>query len=363
MFIMIDPSYIEKVLIRIPELESELSDPATASDHNKFRRVMQEHARLKKIEKKAQHLFDLQTSLTENREMAADESEPELAEMAAAEIEEIEAEIPGIEKDLRMILLPPDPDDIRNAVMEIRAGTGGDEAALFAGDLFRMYSRYAETSGWKVSVVDASPSEVGGYKEVVFTVEGTGAYGVMRYECGTHRVQRVPTTESSGRIHTSAATVAVFPEVEASDDIDIPASDIRVDIYRASGPGGQCVNTTDSAVRLTHIPTGAVAQSQDQKSQHRNKEKAMGVLKARVLDAIKREEAAKQGAARRSQIGSGDRSERIRTYNFPQNRLTDHRIGLTLYSLDRIIEGDLAEVALPLREHDLEVRMQEELEM
>ena len=350
------------MLKRIPELEAELSDPATAANHNKFRRVMQEHSRLKRIEKEAQNLFDLQTALVENREMAADESEAELAEMAAAEIEEIEAKLPGVEKALRLILLPPDPDDSRNAVMEIRAGTGGDEAALFAGDLFRMYSRYSETAGWKISVVDASTSEVGGYKEVVFTVEGAGAYGVMRYECGTHRVQRVPTTESSGRIHTSAATVAVFPEVEASDDIDIPAADIRVDIYRASGPGGQCVNTTDSAVRLTHIPTGVVAQSQDQKSQHRNKEKAMGVLKARVLDAIRREEAAKQGAARRSQIGSGDRSERIRTYNFPQNRLTDHRIGLTLYSLDRIMEGDLAEVVTPLREHNMEVRMQDELE-
>jgi len=359
---MIDSSYIESILKRIPELEAELSDPATAANHNKFRRVMQEHSRLKRIEKEAQNLFDLQTALVENREMAADESEAELAEMAAAEIEEIEAELPGVEKALRLILLPPDPDDSRNAVMEIRAGTGGDEAALFAGDLFRMYSRYSETAGWKISVVDASTSEVGGYKEVVFTVEGAGAYGVMRYECGTHRVQRVPSTESSGRIHTSAATVAVFPEVEASDDIDIPAADIRVDIYRASGPGGQCVNTTDSAVRLTHIPTGVVAQSQDQKSQHRNKEKAMGVLKARVLDAIRREEAAKQGAARRSQIGSGDRSERIRTYNFPQNRLTDHRIGLTLYSLDRIMEGDLAEVVTPLREHNMEVRMQDELE-
>jgi len=360
---MIDSSYIENVLTRIPELESELSDPATSADQSKFRRVMQEHARLKKIEKKARHLFDLQTRLVENRELAADESEPELAEMAAAELEEIEVELPGVERELRLILLPPDPDDARNAVMEIRAGTGGDEAALFAGDLFRMYSRYAEAVGWKINVVDASTSEVGGYKEVVFTVEGTGAYGVMRYECGTHRVQRVPTTESSGRIHTSAATVAVFPEVDSSDDIDIPASDIRVDIYRASGPGGQCVNTTDSAVRLTHIPTGVVAQSQDQKSQHRNKEKAMGVLKARVLDAIKREEAAKQGAARRSQIGSGDRSERIRTYNFPQNRLTDHRIGLTLYSLDRVMEGDLAEVVTPLREHDMESRMQDELEI
>jgi peptide chain release factor 1 len=358
---MIDSAYIENILTRIPALEAELSDPATASNHNKFRRVMQEHAGLKRIEKKAQHLFSLQTRLAENRELAADESEPELAEMAKAELEEIEAELPGVEKDLRVSLLPPDPDDGRNAVIEIRAGTGGDEAALFAGDLFRMYNRYSDGAGWKVSVVDASASEVGGYKEVVFTVEGSEAYGILRYESGTHRVQRVPSTESQGRIHTSAATVAVFPEAEADDDIDIPDCDIRVDVYRASGPGGQCVNTTDSAVRITHIPTGVVAQSQDQKSQHRNREKAMGVLKARVLDQKRRDEAEKQGASRRSMIGSGDRSGRIRTYNFPQNRLTDHRIGLTLYSLDRVMEGDLGEIVKPLREHDLEERMKDEL--
>ncbi|MBT3191652.1 MAG: peptide chain release factor 1 [Verrucomicrobia bacterium] len=358
---MIDSAYIENILTRIPALEAELSDPATASNHNKFRRVMQEHAGLKRIEKKAQHLFSLQTRLAENRELAADESEPELAEMAKAELEEIEAELPGVEKDLRVSLLPPDPDDGRNAVIEIRAGTGGDEAALFAGDLFRMYNRYSDGAGWKVSVVDASASEVGGYKEVVFTVEGSEAYGILRYESGTHRVQRVPSTESQGRIHTSAATVAVFPEAEADDDIDIPDCDIRVDVYRASGPGGQCVNTTDSAVRITHIPTGVVAQSQDQKSQHRNREKAMGVLKARVLDQKRHDEAEKQGASRRSMIGSGDRSGRIRTYNFPQNRLTDHRIGLTLYSLDRVMEGDLGEIVKPLREHDLEERMKDEL--
>ena len=358
---MIDPSYIENLLTRIPALEAELSDPATAANHNRFRKVMQEHARLKRIEKKARRLLSLQTRLSENREMAADTSEPELAEMAAAELEEIESELPKVEKDLNISLLPPDPDDGRNAVMEIRAGTGGDEAALFAGDLFRMYNRYADDAGWKLSVVDASASEVGGFKEVVFTVEGAGAYGILRYESGTHRVQRVPSTESAGRIHTSAATVAVFPEVEADDDIEIPPEDIRVDVYRASGPGGQCVNTTDSAVRITHLPSGVVAQSQDQKSQHRNREKAMGVLKARVLDQKRRDEAEKQGASRRSQIGSGDRSGRVRTYNFPQNRLTDHRIGLTLYSLDRVMEGDLSEVVTPLREHDLEARMKEEL--
>jgi peptide chain release factor 1 len=358
---MIDTSYIESILTRIPELEAELSDPATAKNQNKFRSVMREHANLKRIEKKATRLVSLQTRLVENREMAADQSEPELAEMAAAEVDEIEAELPGAEKDLRVSLLPPDPDEGRNAVFEIRAGTGGDEAAIFAGDLFRMYNRYSESAGWKISIVDASASGVGGFKEVVFTVTGDGAYGILRYEGGTHRVQRVPATESQGRIHTSAATVAVFPEAEAEDDLDIPDCDIRVDVYRASGPGGQCVNTTDSAVRITHIPTGVVAQSQDQKSQHRNREKAMGVLKSRVLDQIRRDEAEKQGASRRSMIGSGDRSGRIRTYNFPQNRLTDHRIGLTLYSLGRVMEGELGDVIQPLREHDQEARMKEEL--
>jgi peptide chain release factor 1 len=224
-----------------------------------------------------------------------------------------------------------------------------------------MYSRYAEHEGWRIGMIDASPSEVGGYKEVVFSVEGTGVYGRLRYEGGGHRVQRVPVTESQGRIHTSAATVAVFPEAEPEDEIEIPHEDVRVDIFRSSGPGGQSVNTTDSAVRLTHLPTGIVVQCQDEKSQHRNKEKAMNVLKARILDMKQQEEAAKMGQTRRSMIGSGDRSERVRTYNFPQNRLTDHRINLTLYSLDRIMDGELAEVLNSLREHDVELRLQAEM--
>jgi peptide chain release factor 1 len=259
-------------------------------------------------------------------------------------------------------LLPPDPNDDRNAIMEVRAGTGGDEAALFAGDLFRMYSRFAEEKGWKLRLIDVSPSEIGGYKEVVFSIEGKGGvYGQLRYESGTHRVQRVPETESQGRIHTSAATVAVFPEAEEQDDIDIAPDEIRVDIFRSSGPGGQSVNTTDSAVRLTHLPTGIVVQCQDEKSQHRNKERAMSVLKARILDQKQREEAERKGDVRRSQIGSGDRSGRIRTYNFPQNRLTDHRINLTLYSLDRVIEGNLGELIAALRDHDIALRLEEEV--
>jgi len=358
---MIEPALIDRVLFRVPQIEAMLSDPATATDQKRFRKLLKEHSHLKGVADKANRYRALLQRIEENRGMMADGDDPELAELAEAEIVESEAELPAAEKALRMSLLPPDPDDARNAIMEIRAGTGGDEAALFAGDLYRMYTRYAEEKGWKTSIVEANTSELGGYKEIIFSVTGDGVYGIMRYESGTHRVQRVPQTETQGRIHTSAATVAVFPEVEEEDDFEIPPEDVRIDIFRSSGPGGQSVNTTDSAVRLTHIPTGVTVQCQDEKSQHRNREKAMMVLKARLLDHKLREEAEKQGAARRSQIGSGDRSERIRTYNFPQNRLTDHRINLTLYSLDRIVEGLLDDVIVPLREHDVEARLTTEL--
>ena len=354
---MIDRDYIEKVLAPLHDIEAELSTPEAAADQKRFRSLVQEHAHLRGIEKNAERYLSLLDRLAENRELAADESEADLAELAAAEIEEIEEAIPGAEKALMVSLLPPDPDRNRNGIMEIRAGTGGDEAALFAGDLFRMYGRYAESRGWKIDLIDASTSEIGGYKEVVFSVEGENVYGSLRHEMGGHRVQRVPGTESSGRIHTSAATVAVFPEADDDDEIDLNPEEIRVDIYCASGPGGQGVNTTYSAVRVTHLPTGIVAQSQDERSQHRNKEKAMSVLSARILDQKRREEAEKMGDARRSQIGSGDRSERIRTYNFPQNRLTDHRINLTLYSLDRVMEGGLDELLNAIAEHDLETRL------
>jgi peptide chain release factor 1 len=358
---MIEPALIDSVMIRVPEIEARLSDPATATDQRLFRKLIKEHAHLKRVADKAAVYRNLLKQIEDSKAMLAEGGDPDLAELAQAELEESESALPEAEKALRMSLLPPDPDDSRNAIMEIRAGTGGDEAALFAGDLYRMYTRYAEEQGWKTSMVEANASEIGGYKEVIFSVAGDGVYGTMRYESGTHRVQRVPQTEAQGRIHTSAATVAVFPEVEEDDDIEIPADEIRIDIFRSSGPGGQSVNTTDSAVRLTHIPTGVTVQCQDEKSQHRNREKAMMVLKARLLDHKMREEAEKQGAARRSQIGSGDRSERIRTYNFPQNRLTDHRINLTLYSLDRIIEGQLNDVIGPLREQDIESRMKTEL--
>jgi peptide chain release factor 1 len=358
---MIEAALIDRVLFRVPQIEAMLSDPATAADQKRFRTLIKEHSHLKRVAEKAKRYQTLQRRIEENTAMLTEADDPELAELAQAELQESEAELPEAEKALRMSLLPPDPDDARNAIMEIRAGTGGDEAAIFAGDLYRMYTRYAEEHGWKTGIVEANPSELGGFKEIIFTVTGDGVYGIMRYECGTHRVQRVPQTETQGRIHTSAATVAVFPEVEEDDDIDIPPEDVRIDIFRSSGPGGQSVNTTDSAVRVTHIPTGVTVQCQDEKSQHRNREKAMMVLKARLLDHKLREEAEKQGAARRLQIGSGDRSERIRTYNFPQNRLTDHRINLTLYSLDRIVEGKIDDVIGPLREHDVEARLTAEL--
>lgn len=358
---MIDTAYISKLLKRLPDIEQELSQPETIANQTKFRKLVTEHSSLSKLSKKSEKYISLDKTIRDNRELINDEdADPELREMAEMEIAELEEALPAAERELRFAMLKPNPDDARNAILEIRAGTGGDEAALFAADLFRMYNRYAEEHEWKTNIIDASSNEVGGYKEIVFSIEGKNVYGTIQYEMGGHRVQRVPATEAAGRIHTSAATVAVFPEAEAQDNVDIPAEDMRIDIYRSSGPGGQSVNTTDSAVRITHIPTGIMAQSQDEKSQHRNREKAMSVLKSRVLDARKREAEEKKGAARRSQIGSGDRSQRVRTYNFPQNRLTDHRINLTLYSLDRIMEGDMKDLLHALREHDMELRLKEE---
>ncbi len=357
---MIDREHIERALSRLPRIEAELSSPATAANQKRFRELVQEHAALKRLAARAQRFFTLTADAAEHRALLGSEGpDADLRELARAEIADLEAALPAAERELLEALLPPDPNEGRNAILEIRAGTGGDEAALFAGDLFRMYNRYVATKGWKLNLVDASTSDIGGYKEVVFSVEGRDVYGTLRYESGTHRVQRVPVTEAAGRIHTSAATVAVFPEVEADDDVEINPQDLRIDIFCASGPGGQGVNTTYSAVRITHLPTGAVAQSQDERSQHRNKEKCLKVLKARILDARRRIEEEKLGKARRSQIGSGDRSERIRTYNFPQNRVTDHRINLTLYSLNRVIEGELEELVAALRQHDLQLRLAE----
>ena len=357
---MIDKDYIERRLQKLPGIEADLADPATIANQKKLRELVRQHAALKKLERKAQRYFELRDDISEHRELMGGD-DTELKELAAAEMEDLEKALPQAEKDLMVALLPPDVDADRDAILEIRAGTGGNEAALFAGDLFRLYNRCAEQNGWKISLVDASTGEIGGYKEIIFSVEGKGAYGRLRYESGGHRVQRVPVTESQGRIHTSAATVAVFPKAEIEDDIVLSPDEVRVDIFRSSGPGGQSVNTTDSAVRVTHVPTGIVVQCQDEKSQHRNKEKAMSVLKSRILDRKRQEEQEQMGNKRRSLIGSGDRSERVRTYNFPQNRLTDHRVNLTLYSLDRIMDGDIEDLLQTLAAHDMEMRLEAEL--
>jgi len=320
---LVDSDQIENVLGRLKSVEAELGDPDVLKDRRRYRGVLSDYAFLKKLD----------------------------YAWTAYQLGE------ATERELTAALLPPDPLEQRQAVMEIRAGTGGDEAALFAGDLFRMYSRYCEAKGWRISVMSANQTSLAGYKEVVFTVQGEGSYGEFRFESGAHRVQRVPTTETQGRIHTSAATVVVFPEAEEDDELEIPEKDIRIDLFCAGGAGGQHVNKTESAVRMTHLPTGLVAVCQDERSQIRNREKCLMTLKARILDFRRREEEAKLGADRLTLRGSGDRSDKIRTYNFPQNRMTDHRIGLTLYALDRIIEGELGPLMNALHENDLDDRL------
>ena len=359
---MIDKTYLERLLARISELETEMSQPGVASDPNKMRGLMQDYNHQKEVAAHAQTLLALQDTITESQELLADsDTDDELKEMAEMELAEASEKLPAAEKAIMIALIPPDPSDSKNVIMEIRAGTGGDEAAIFAGDLYRMYSRYAEVNGLKVGVMDVNSSEAGGYKEVVFSVEGENAYKTLKYESGTHRVQRVPETETQGRVHTSAATIAVLAEVE-DVDIEIRNEDLKIDTYRAQGAGGQHVNTTDSAIRITHIPTGTVVQCQDERSQHKNKAAAMRVLRARIYEEQQQAVDAEQAEARRSQVGSGDRSEKIRTYNYPQNRLTDHRINLTLYKLDRVMEGDINDVFQALYEHDVEIKMKSQTE-
>lgn len=359
---MIERRQIERMLERLQAVESALTDPAVLGNRRLLREKVREHAAYKRLDTLARAYFRILDEIESGRQLALDESaDNELRSMARSEVASLEASLPQAERDVLYALLPPDPADERNAVIEIRAGTGGEEAALFAANLYRMYSRYCEIKRWKISVLDSSSSDMDGYKEIVFMVTGPGAYGAFRFESGGHRVQRVPVTEAQGRIHTSAATVGAFPEAEEEDEIDIPAGELRIDIFCAGGKGGQSVNTTYSAIRMTHLPTGLVAQCQDERSQLRNKEKALAVLKSRLLDQRRQAEAAKQGKTRRDLIGSGDRSQRIRTYNFPQNRMTDHRINLTLYSLDRIIEGDLGNLFESLQRHDLGQRLESEL--
>jgi peptide chain release factor 1 len=358
---MIDRDHLARVLGRLPVIEAELSSPATAANQKRYRELVQEHVSLSRLREHTRRFEQVESELAGHREILESQAaDPELKEMARAELDSLALGLASAEQDVFLALLPPDPNDRRAAIMEIRAGTGGDEASLFAGDLFRMYGRYAAAQRWKTTVIDASASSVGGYKDLVFSITGENVYGVLRYEGGVHRVQRVPVTESSGRIHTSTATVAVFPEVEETDEIEIKPEEVRLDLFCASGPGGQSVNTTYSAVRVTHLPTGIVAQSQDERSQQRNREKAMSVLKARLLDQRRLDEEAKMGNTRRSMIGTGDRSERIRTYNFPQNRLTDHRINFTLYSLDRVMEGELGSLVSALKHRDIEIRLARE---
>ncbi|MBJ6801167.1 peptide chain release factor 1 [Geomonas propionica] len=334
---------------RFGELESLLSDPEVLANQTEFRKLSKEHAGLTELIAAYREYKKVLADMEGNKELLK-EPDQEMREMAQAELETLEERREQLESEIQVLLLPKDPNDDKSVVLEIRAGTGGDESALFAGDLFRMYSRFAETNRWKVEVISASESERGGFKEVIALVEGDGVFAKLKYESGTHRVQRVPETEAQGRIHTSACTVAVMPEAE-DVDIDINPTDLKIDVYRSSGAGGQHVNTTDSAVRITHLPTGTVVACQEERSQIKNRAKAMKVLKSRILDNIVMEQNAKMAADRKSQVGSGDRSERIRTYNFPQGRMTDHRIGLTLYRLDSIMAGDISEIADSLRAH------------
>ena len=325
------------------QLESQISDPEVMSDRSKWQQLVKSHSDLGDVVEAFRQYKNAQKDLQENKLMLEDKIEPDFKEMVELEVAELQSQIEDLEKQLKVLLLPKDPNDDKNVIVEVRGGTGGDEAALFAGDLFRMYSRYAEKKGWRTEIMEANETDLGGFKEVTFVIEGKGAYSILKFESGVHRVQRVPATESGGRIHTSAATVAVLPEAEEVD-IDISPNDIRIDLFCASGPGGQCVNTTQSAVRITHIPTGTVVSCQDEKSQHKNKDKAMRVLRARLLDKAQEEQQKAIAGARKSQVGSGDRSERIRTYNFPQNRITDHRIGLTVHRLEQVLQGDLDEI-------------------
>jgi peptide chain release factor 1 len=324
---------------RYVKLEHLLSDPEVIRDQAKYQKYVKEHGELNRIVPVFREYEEVLAQLEETRELLRD-PDPDMRGMARDEIKNLEARADALKSELTVLLMPRDPRDDKNVILEIRAGTGGEEAGIFAGDLFRMYSRYAENRNWKIDIIEKNDSSAGGFKEIVCLVQGKGAFGAFKYESGTHRVQRVPETETQGRIHTSAVTVAVLPEAE-DIDIDINPADIKVDVFRSSGPGGQSVNTTDSAVRVTHIPTGVVATCQDEKSQHKNKAKALNVLKSRILDAKVQEEEAKRAADRKGQVGTGDRSGRIRTYNFPQGRMTDHRIGLTLYKLDSIMEGDI----------------------
>jgi peptide chain release factor 1 len=340
-------SKLENLSERLQELNALLADADTIANQNRFRELSQEYAQLKPVADGYEQYRAALADIASAEEMLG-EDDAEMREMAEEELKAAKARRDALALELQKLLLPKDPNDDKNIFLEIRAGTGGDEAAIFSGDLFRMYSRYAELRRWKVEVMSESPGEHGGYKEIIARIEGQGAYSRLKFESGAHRVQRVPETESQGRIHTSACTVAVMPEVDEVEAVDINPADLKVDTFRASGAGGQHVNRTDSAIRITHLPTGIVVECQDERSQHKNRAKAMAVLQARIYSAELEKQQSEQAAARKSLVGSGDRSERIRTYNYPQGRVTDHRINLTLYKLDEVLQGELDEVIEPL---------------
>lgn len=339
---------LESVEEKYEDLSHKISDPEVIAEQSVWQKLMKEHASLEPIVEKFREYKSILKGIEDSKEMLMDKSDKDFEEMVRLELEELQEKQEKLGEELKILLLPTDPNDDKNVIVEIRGAAGGEEAALFAGDLLRMYMRYAERMGWKVEMLSSNPTDIGGYKEVIFEIDGKGAYSRLKYESGAHRVQRIPTTEAGGRIHTSTSTVAVLPEAE-DVDVEINMNDLRIDVFRSSGHGGQSVNTTDSAVRVTHLPTGFVVSCQDEKSQLKNKEKAIKILKSRLLDLETERHNAEIANDRKSQVGTGDRSERIRTYNFPQGRVTDHRIGMTLYQLDSYMDGDLDEMIDALR--------------
>lgn len=349
---------VQRLLTRLHQVEAELGLSETLADQKRYKQLSQEYSQISELRDLWDKLTFSQKQLDENRSLLSTEEDPEMIQLLREDISRLEHSVETLNKQVEVLLVPPDPNDSRNIILELRAGTGGDEAALFVADCARMYLNYSASKNWKVEVISASPSELGGYKEYILSVSGLNVNRLMKYEAGTHRVQRVPATETQGRVHTSAITVAVLLEPGEDEKIQIEEKDLRIDTYRASGAGGQHVNRTDSAVRITHIPTGTVVACQEERSQHKNKDKAMRLLSARIAEELSKKAHSEMSALRQSQVGSGDRSERIRTYNFPQNRVTDHRINLTLYKLDRVMEGDLDDLTVPLVNHFHQEKLQ-----